>query len=67
MARLDRVFIDTSELYPFTVMDVLLTGSEELLFTWVWSDELLEEWERVIVEGGVRTRRSAQSVKHLRG
>jgi hypothetical protein len=62
VARLDRVFIDTSELYPFTVMDVLLTMSEELLFTWVWTDELLEEWERVIVEGGVRTRESARSV-----
>lgn len=62
MARLDRVLIDTSELYPFTVMDVLLTMSEELLFTWVWTDELLEEWERVIVAGGVRTRESARSV-----
>jgi len=62
VARLDRVFIDTSELYPFTIMDVLLTMSEELLFTWVWTDELLEEWDRVIVEGGVRTRESARSV-----
>jgi coenzyme F420-reducing hydrogenase gamma subunit len=43
-------------------MDDLLTMSEELLFTWVWTDELLEEWERVIVEGGVRTRESARSV-----
>ncbi|MGE3621616.1 MAG: PIN domain-containing protein [Acidimicrobiia bacterium] len=56
------MYIDTSELYPFTIMDVLLTMSEELLFTWVWTDELLDEWERVIVEGGVRTRHSARSV-----
>jgi len=53
--RVRRVFIDTSELYPFTIMDVLLTLSENLLFTWVWTDELLDEWERVIVEGGVRS------------
>jgi hypothetical protein len=25
MARLQRVFIGTSELFPFTIMDVLLT------------------------------------------
>lgn len=62
MTRLDRVFIDTSELYPFTVMDVLLTMSEDLMFTWVWTDELLDEWERVIVAAGVRTRESARSV-----
>ena len=56
------MFIDTSELYPFTIMDVLLTMSQELLFTWVWTDELLNEWERVIVENGVRTSESAHSV-----
>jgi predicted nucleic acid-binding protein len=62
VARIDRVFIDTSELYPFTVMDVLLTMSEDLLLTWVRTDELLDEWERVIVEGGLRTSGSARSV-----
>ena len=39
MTRLQRVFIDTSELFPFTIMDVLLTMSEYFLFTWVWTDE----------------------------
>lgn len=62
MARLRRVFIDTSELYPFTMMDVLLTMAEDLLFTWVWTDEVLDEWERVIVEDGLRTPESARSV-----
>jgi hypothetical protein len=62
VARRRRVFIDTSELYPFTVMDVLLTMSEHFLFTWVWTDELLDEWERVIVEDQQRTAESARSV-----
>jgi predicted nucleic acid-binding protein len=62
VARHERVFIDTSELYPFTIMDVLLTLSENLLFTWVWTDELLEEWERVIVRSEQRTPESARSV-----
>lgn len=62
MARLQRVFIDTSELFPFTIMDVLLTLSEGFLFTWVWTDDLLDEWEQVIVREGVRTPESARSV-----
>ncbi|MDR1186619.1 MAG: PIN domain-containing protein [Bifidobacteriaceae bacterium] len=59
--RLDRVFIDTSELFPFTVMDVLLTLSEELAFTWVWTDELLDEWEKVIAREGHRDPGSARA------
>ncbi len=62
MARQQRVFIDTSELFPFTIMDVLLTLSEDFLFTWVWTDELLDEWEDVIVREGMRTPESAHSV-----
>lgn len=62
MARLQRVFMDTSELFPFTIMDVLLTLSEDLLFTWVWTDEVLDEWEQVIVREGQRTPESAASV-----
>lgn len=62
MARPPRVFIDTSELYPFTIMDVLLTLAEDLLFTWVWTDEVLAEWEHVIVREGRRTAESAASV-----
>jgi predicted nucleic acid-binding protein len=62
MPRLQRVFIDTSELFPFTIMDVLLTLSEDLLFTWVWTDEVLDESVRVIVREGHRTPESASSV-----
>lgn len=62
MARLQRVFIDTSELFPFTIMDVLLSLSEDLLFTWVWTDEGLAEWQDVIVREGQRTAQSAESV-----
>ncbi|MFT4165781.1 MAG: PIN domain-containing protein [Microlunatus sp.] len=62
MAPLQRVFIDTSELVPFTIMDLLLTLSEDLLFTWVWTDEVLDEWEEVIVREGQRTPESAASV-----
>ncbi|MCS5729196.1 PIN domain-containing protein [Herbiconiux moechotypicola] len=43
-------------------MDVLLTLCEDLHFTWVWTDEILEEWEIVIVREGMRSRESARSV-----
>ncbi|HMR48630.1 MAG TPA: PIN domain-containing protein [Arachnia sp.] len=43
-------------------MDVLLTLSEDFLFTWVWTDEVLDEWEEVIVREGKRTAGSAASV-----
>lgn len=43
-------------------MDLLLTLSEDFLFTWVWTDEVLDEWERVIVREGVRTSEAARSV-----
>lgn len=62
MARLQRVFIDTSELFPFTIMDVLLTLAEDFLFTWVWTDEVIDEWAAVIVREGKRTPESAASV-----
>lgn len=62
MPRVQRVFIDTSELFPFTIMDVLLTLAEDFLFTWVWTDEVLDEWEDVIVREGQRTPESAASV-----
>lgn len=62
MGRLRRVFIDTNELFPFTIMDLLLTLAEDFLFTWVWTDEILGEWEEVIVREGKRTPESATSV-----
>lgn len=62
MARAPRVFIDTNELFPFTVMDTLLTLAEERVITWVWTDELLAEWETVIVREGRRTADAAASV-----
>jgi len=44
--RRDRVFVDANDLFPFSVMDLVLTLAEELI-DFVWSDELLAEWERV--------------------
>ena len=58
----DRVFVDANELFPFAVMDVVLALAEDLVIDFIWSDELLDEWERVIVREGKRTWESARSV-----
>jgi len=58
----DRVFVDANELFPFSVMDLVLALAEDLLIDFVWTDELLDEWERVIVREGKRTPETARSV-----
>jgi hypothetical protein len=60
--RRDRVYVDANELFPFAMMDVLLALAEDLIIDFVWSDELLDEWERVIVREGKRGPESARSV-----
>lgn len=62
MARRDRVFVDANELFPFRVMDLVLSLAEDLLVDFAWSEELLDEWERVIVREGKRTPEAARSV-----
>lgn len=49
MPERDRVFVDANELFPFRVMDIVLALAGDLF---VWTDELLDEWERVIVGRG---------------
>jgi hypothetical protein len=60
--RRDRVFVDANELFPFSVMDLVLTLAEELVIDFVWTEELLAEWERVIVAKGKRSPATARSV-----
>ena len=58
----ERIYVDANELFPFTIMDVILALAEDLVIDVVWSDELLDEWQRVIVRDGRRTAESASSV-----
>ena len=59
---LDRIFVDSNELFPFSVMDLVLSLAEHRLIDFVWTDELLDEWERVIVREKWRDAASAKSV-----
>lgn len=54
--------MDTNVLFPFSVMDLLLALSEDGVHTVVWTDALLDEWERVIVEEQRRSPETAASI-----
>lgn len=57
-----RVFVDTNVLFPFSVMDLLLALTEDAIHEVVWTDDLLDEWARVIVRERRRTPETAASV-----
>lgn len=57
-----RIFVDTSVLFPFSVMDLFLALTENGIHEVLWTDELLDEWERVIV---LKHRRSAESAASI--
>jgi excisionase family DNA binding protein len=57
-----RVFIDTNVLFPFSVMDLMLALTEDGIHDVMWSDELLDEWERIIVRERRRSPDSAAGI-----
>ncbi|WP_239309895.1 PIN domain-containing protein [Frankia sp. Cj3] len=62
MPPLPRVLADTNVLFPFSVMDLLLALTEDGVHTILWTEALLDEWERVIVRSGRRSASSAAAV-----
>ena len=57
-----RVLVDTSVLFPFSVMDLMLALSEDAVHQVLWTDDLLDESERIIVRERRRSAQSAASV-----
>jgi excisionase family DNA binding protein len=57
-----RVFVDTNVLFPFSVMDLMLALTEDGIHDVMWTDALLDEWERVIVEGQRRSPDAAAAI-----
>lgn len=62
MAPLPRVLVDTNVLFPFSVMDLVLALTEDGIHKILWTDALLDEWERVIVRSGRRSVSSAAAI-----
>ena len=59
MPRLERVFADTATLYPISLADLVLRLAEFGMYDLLWSDHLLIEVERVLVEHkGLTTERA---------
>lgn len=57
-----RVFVDTTVLFPFSVMDVMLALTEDGVHEVLWPQALLAEWERVIVREQRRPAASAAAI-----
>jgi predicted nucleic acid-binding protein len=57
-----RVLADTNVLYPFSLMDLMLALSQDRIHTLLWSDRLLDEWERVIVREQHRSPQAAAAI-----
>jgi hypothetical protein len=59
---MSRVFVDTNVLFPFSVMDLMLALSEDGVHDVMWTDRLLDEWERVIVRERQRSADAAAAI-----
>lgn len=59
---MSRIFVDTNVLFPFSVMDLVLALSEDGVHTVAWTDALLDEWERVIVNEQRRSPQAAAAI-----
>lgn len=62
-----RVFVDTNVLFPFSLMDLNLSLAADYIHDLVWSDRLIDEWQRVITREGHRTTEAAMRIAtHIR-
>ncbi len=59
---MERLYLDTNVLFPMTLMDLMLSMAEDFHHDILWTDFLLEEWERVIVREKRRTTEQAQAI-----
>ena len=54
-------------LFPFSLMDLNLSLAADYVHDLVWSERLLDEWQRVIVREGHRTAEAAERIaEHIR-
>jgi predicted nucleic acid-binding protein len=57
-----KIFADTNVLFPFSVMDLMLALTEDSVHEVLWTQDLLAEWERVIVREQRRSAVSAAAI-----
>ena len=56
------VFVDTSVLFPFSVMDLMLALTENGIHNVSWTEALLDEWEQVVTRDHRRAKSTARSI-----
>ncbi|MGI8807673.1 MAG: PIN domain-containing protein [Acidimicrobiales bacterium] len=59
---MEPLYLDTNVLFPMTLMDLVLSMAEDFHHDLLWSDFLLEEWERVVVREQRRTPEQASAI-----
>lgn len=59
---MERLYLDTNVLFPMTLMDLMLSMAEDFHHDILWTDFLLDEWERVIVREKRRTPDQAAAI-----
>ena len=57
--RRDRVYVDTATLYPISIADLVLRLAEIGIIELVWTDYLLDETTRVLVDDKQLSRAAA--------
>jgi predicted nucleic acid-binding protein len=58
-----RAVLDANVLFPFTLRDTLLRGAAEGCFQVYWSEQILDEATRNLVETGTMTTRQAERLR----
>jgi len=62
-----KVVLDANVLYPFSLRDTLLRAASEGLFQLYWSDQILEEARRSLVNSGRMTDERATRLRAVMG
>ncbi len=59
---MQRVFVDTNVLFPFSVMDLMLALTEDGVHELLWTEVLLGEWEDVVTRDHGRAESTAVAI-----
>jgi excisionase family DNA binding protein len=62
LGSMARIFVDTNVLFPISLMDMMFSLNDDEVHEVLWTDHLLDEWERVIVREHQRSPDAAAAI-----